>query len=191
MFTGIIAEAGRLEKITKISSLTKLEIASKIVYADVKVSDSIAVNGICLTVVKKDKGLIYFDAITSTVAVTNIKDAKRGDSVNLEPALKVGDKLGGHFVLGHIDTTAKLLRQIKHSDYWELVIDLPAAFRKFVIKNGSIALEGVSLTVKNISGRYPAVNIIPFTYENTNLKYKKTGALLNVEFDYLLKKNLA
>lgn len=187
MFTGIVAEVGRIEKIIKISSLTKLAVASKIVYTNADVSDSIAVNGVCLTVVKKDKGLLFFEAVASTVAGTNVKTVKAGDPVNLEAALKAGDKVGGHFVLGHADTTVKLVRKIKHGDYWELAVELPAAFRKFIVAKGSVALEGVSLTVKNISGRFFSVSVIPFTYDNTNLKYKKSGSPLNVEFDYLLK----
>jgi len=190
MFTGIIKEVGAVEKISREGSLMKLGIHSLSISKDVKLSDSIAVNGVCLTVARKEKDLIFFEAIATTFNSTNLKQLKKGELVNLEPALSLGDKLGGHFVLGHVDAELKLKRAVKRNGFWELETDLPAAFRKFIAENGSIAIEGISLTVKKVLPKTFTVNIIPFTYQETNLKYKKPGSRLNIEFDYLLKKTI-
>jgi riboflavin synthase len=187
MFTGIVLETAKIAGVSRSASLTRIKIASTAVFEVSEISDSIAVNGVCLTLVKKENSELVFEAIEDTIKKTNLKKIKITDYVNLEPALKVGDKLGGHFVLGHVDTTAKLIRVIKKSDCCILEIELLSQFRKYLVENGSIAIEGVSLTVKNVLTRYFTVNIIPFTFDNTNLKYKKSGDLLNVEFDYLLK----
>lgn len=187
MFTGIIKEVGRVQSLERRGSLTKLGVKSKIVYQEARSSDSISLNGACLTLIYKENGILIFEAVEPTLKVSNLKRLKRGDFVNLEPSLKVQDKLGGHFVLGHTEAEVKLRRIIKYKDYRRLEIELPALFRKFILENGSVALEGVSLTVKKILPRYFNVDIIPFTYENTNLKYKRAGSWLNIEFDYLLK----
>lgn len=190
MFTGIVKELGKVEKIACCSSILKISISSDSIFKEAEVSDSIALNGTCLTVAAKEKNILFFEAIASTFKNTNLKTLKRGEVVNLEPALKLGDKVGGHFVLGHVDAGLKLKRAVKRSGLFEMEVDLPAAFRKFITVNGSVAIEGVSLTVKKVLPRSFTANIIPFTFENTNLKYKKPGSLLNVEFDYLLKKSL-
>jgi riboflavin synthase len=187
MFTGIIKEIGEVEKIAKSNALTKIGVKVKAVFEETKVSDSISVDGVCLTVADKKKDILFFDAVKSTTEKTNLKRLKLRDFVNLEPALKMGDKLGGHFVLGHIDIEAKIKRIIKKNNYWHLEVNLPVDFRKYVIDNGSVSLNGISLTIKKVTPRFFTVDIIPFTYENTNLKYKRVGDWLNVEFDYLLK----
>lgn len=188
MFTGIIKEIGRIEKIAKSSALAKIGISSKAVFVSAVVSDSISVDGVCLTLTDKKNSTLYFDAVKSTTEKTNLKRLKLKDFVNLEPALKMGDKLGGHFVLGHVDCEAKLKSIIKKNNYWQLEINLPVDFRKYVIDNGSISLNGISLTVKKVTPCFFTVDIIPFTYENTNLKYKRVGDWINLEFDYLLKR---
>jgi riboflavin synthase len=188
MFTGIIKEVGRVQKLIKASGLTKLGISSKLIYQDTIISNSVACNGVCLTLINKERELLFFDAVKPTLDKTNLKFLKIGDYINLETSLKLQDKLGGHFVLGHIDTEAKLKKVIKKSQYWQLEIELPLVFRKFIVENGSIAIEGISLTVKKIMPHSFTVDIIPFTYANTNLKYKRIGDRLNLEFDCLLKK---
>ena len=187
MFTGIVKEIGKVSQISITTSLVKLGISSNVILKDAKPSDSIAVNGVCLTLVGKKNNLLFFEAISSTFKNTNIKRLKKGEFVNLEPALSLGEKIGGHFVLGHVDTELKLRRVIKRPDYFELEIELPPSFRKFIVANGSVAIEGVSLTVKKILPRIFTVNIIPFTFEHTTFKYKRSGDFLNIEFDYLLK----
>ncbi len=189
MFTGIVKEIGKAIQVSKTNSITKLGIESSVVAGEAKVSDSIAINGVCLTLVNKKNNLIFFEAISSTLKNTNIKRLRRGEYVNLEPALSLGEKVGGHFVLGHVDVEAKLRRVIKRSDFLELEIDLPSAFRKFIVVNGSIAIEGISLTVKKVLPKIFTVNIIPFTFDNTTLKFRKSSDFLNIEFDYLLKQS--
>lgn len=190
MFTGIVREIGKVKKIAKSGSSIKLEIESSVVLREANLSDSISVNGVCLTLSSKskNKNTLSFDAISSTLKNTNLKRLKKGDYVNLEPALSLGEKVGGHFVLGHIDTELKLRRLIKKSGHWQLEIDLPTLFRKNVLANGSIAIEGISLTIKKILPRTFTVDIIPFTFEFTTIRYKRIGDFLNIEFDYLLKK---
>ena len=177
-----------VEIIRRVGSSIKLGIKSSLVYKDAQVSDSIALDGTCLTLTSREKDLLLFDVIPSTLAKSNLKRLKKGDFVNLEPALKSDDKIGGHFVLGHVDSEVKLRRIVKYSSYWQLEIELPSSFRKFIVENGSVALEGISLTVKKILPRYFTLDIVPFTRDNTNLKYKKPGDWLNIEFDYLLKR---
>jgi len=188
MFTGIIKEVGIVEKVARVNSLIKLGIKSQVISKTAEKSDSIAVNGVCLTLIYKEKELLFFEAIASTLKNTNINRLKKGDLLNLEPALSLGDKVGGHFVLGHVDAELKLRTAIKKNSYWQLDVDLPSAFRKYIADNGSIALEGISLTVKKVFPKTFQTHIIPFTYEHTTLKLKRPGSFLNVEFDYLLKK---
>jgi len=190
MFTGIIKEVARVERIAKAGFLIKLAVKSIAVFKDVNLSDSISVNGVCLTLIHKKEDLLFFDAINSTLKNTNLKRLKKGDFLNLEPALNIGDKLGGHFVLGHVDAEVKLCKKVAKGNHWQLEMELPSQFRKFILENGSITIEGVSLTVKKILPRSFTVDIIPFTYNNTNLKYKKIGDWLNIEFDYLLKQRV-
>lgn len=187
MFTGIVKELGRIEKISKSSVLTKIGVKAKTIFEETAVSDSISVDGVCLTVTDKKNGVLFFDAVKSTTQKSNLKRIKLRDFVNLEPALKIGEKLGGHFVLGHVDVEAKIKRILKKSNYWQMEINLPANFRNYIIENGSVAINGISLTVKNVWPRFFTVDIIPFTYENTSLKYKRVGDWVNLEFDYLLK----
>ena len=190
MFTGIVREIGKVKKIAKSGSSIKLEIESIVILREANISDSISVNGVCLTLSSKskNKNTLSFDAISSTLKNTNLKRLKKGDYVNLEPALSLGEKVGGHFVLGHIDSALKLRRLIKKSGHCQLEIDLPSMFRKNILINGSIAIEGISLTIKKVLPRTFAVDIVPFTYENTTIRYKRIGNFLNIEFDYLLKK---
>ena len=187
MFTGIVREIGRVKKIIKGGSSIKLGIESSLVLSEANISDSISINGVCLTLSSKDKNILLFDAISSTLKNTNLKRLKKGNHVNLEPALSLGEKVGGHFVLGHVDAELRLRRLIKKSGHWQLEIDLPSAFRKNILANGSIAIEGISLTIKKVLPRTFTVDIVPFTFENTIIRYKRVGDFLNIEFDYLLK----
>ncbi|MCP4652359.1 MAG: riboflavin synthase [Candidatus Omnitrophica bacterium] len=188
MFTGIIKEIGSLKKVIKKGPLVTLGVHSKLICEDAHISDSIAVNGVCLTLIYKDNGLMFFEAVGPTLSRTTLKILKRGDLVNLESALKANDKLGGHFVLGHIDSETKLRRIIKRSDCCNLEFDLPQPLKKFIIANGSVAIDGVSLTVKKVIARVFTVSVIPFTYKHTTLKNKRVGSRLNLECDYLLKR---
>ena len=187
MFTGIIREIGKVKKIVKRGSSIKLGIESSLVLSVANISDSIAVNGVCLTLSSKDKNILLFDAISSTLNNTNLKRLKKDNYVNLEPALSLGEKVGGHFVLGHVDLELKIKKLIKKSGHWQLEIDLPSKFKNNILVNGSVSIEGISLTVKRVLPRTFTVDLVPFTYDNTTIKYKRVGNFLNIEFDYLLK----
>jgi len=186
MFTGIIKEVGRIRKIsTKRSNLWGVGLYSEKVYSQVAEGGSLSVNGVCLTVTKKERNLLYFDITSATLNISNLKYLKIGDYVNLEPSLSLGDKLEGHFVLGHIDTTAKIKKFTKIKNTASLEIEVPSGFKKYLIPKGSVAVEGISLTIAEVKNNSFKVNIIPYTLENTNLKYKRIGSFLNIEFDYL------
>lgn len=187
MFTGIVQETGIVNKVVKSSFSTKLAVRSVVLYADAAVSDSIAVNGVCLTVVSRENNLISFDAVAPTLEKTNLRALKPADCVNLEPALKVGDKLGGHFVLGHVDGVSRLKKITNFGNYRRLEFDLSMTLRKYVVENGSVALDGVSLTVKKVMARSFTVDIIPFTWDHTTLRLRRPGYAFNLECDYLLK----
>lgn len=187
MFTGIIKEVASVGRIKNKGSLSKLEVKSGLIFQQSSLSDSIAVNGVCLTLVEKDKTFLKFDVAAPTLADTNLKFLKPGEPVNLEPALEVGEKLGGHFVLGHVDSMSRVKRIVDKNGYWEFELHLPRQ-KKYLIEKGSVALDGISLTVKKVLSNSFTVDVIPFTYQQTNLKFKKPGSWLNLEFDYLLKK---
>lgn len=190
MFTGIIQEKAKVKFLRRNSRGICLGIICGKIYKDSHTGDSISVNGVCLTLTKKLSGTMFFDVVTSTVKKTNIPLLRAGDYVNIEPALKLGDRLGGHFLLGHIDGVLRLEKIKKTSGFVSFIIELPKHFRKNIVTNGSVGIEGVSLTVKNISSKNFTVDIIPFTYKHTNLSSKRVGSLLNVEFDYLLKREV-
>ncbi|MCM8823196.1 MAG: riboflavin synthase [Candidatus Omnitrophica bacterium] len=191
MFTGIIQEVGRIKKINKKAGLWQIVIESFKVSKEVNLGDSVAVNGVCLTVVDKKGDLIFFDVVKNTLDTTNLKRLKIGSYVNLEPSLKVGDKLGGHFVLGHIDSELKIKNINSTAHYRLLSIVFPLMFKRHLVDKGSIALEGISLTVQKVFTNYFTVSIIPHTLRATNLRYKKVGDWLNAEFDYLLKSKIS
>jgi len=188
MFTGIIREVGTVKKIERKSSLWKIGIASEVIRQEAGEGDSISVNGVCLTVVENKNTCLFFEAVKPTLAISSLKRLRTGSFVNLEPSLAVGDKLGGHFVLGHIDCEGRVKRITKQKNYslWE--ISVPAKFKKFAIEKGSIAIEGISLTIASCSVNSLKVNIIPYTLAHTNLCKKHAGEWVNIEFDYLLKK---
>ena len=185
MFTGIVKEVGRIKKISKRSDLWEIGLYSEKVYSQVARGGSVSVNGVCLTVTRKERSLLYFDITSATLNISNLKYLKIGDYVNLEPSLSLGDRLEGHFVLGHIDTTAKVKKFTKIKNTALLEIEVPSDFKKYLIPKGSVAVEGISLTIAEIKNNSFRVNIIPYTLENTNLKYKRIGSFLNIEFDYL------
>ncbi len=189
MFTGIVKEVGKVDKVTGNNAFIKLGIKSFEIFKDAEVSDSIGINGACLTLIEINKDVMFFEAIASTLKHTNIKRLKKGHLVNLEPALTMDGKFGGHFVLGHVDAELKLNKILNKKDFWELEVDLPNKFRKYVLNNGSITIDGLSLTIKKVLSRSLTVHIVPYTYKSTTLSYKKTGDWLNIEFDYLLKHN--
>ena len=183
MFTGIIEELGRVQAVTT----DKISIKATIVTKDVKIGDSIAVNGVCLTVTGFNQ--IGFDADVSpeTMRVTTIGKLKTGDFVNLERAMPANGRFGGHIVSGHIDGTGKVVNIKKEADFCIMEFDVPSVLSKYIVKKGSITINGISLTVADIKDNRITIAVIPHTYENTNLQYLHIIDYVNIETDIIAK----
>jgi len=185
MFTGIIKETGKIKKITDKVHDIEFEVSSSVLLKDVKTGDSIAINGVCLTVKSFNGDSFAFDVSSNTLAHTNLGGLKTGDMVNLEDSLTPSDKLGGHFVSGHIDCTAKISHIEKTGRAYEITFELPIEAAPFITKRGSVAVDGISLTVTEAAGDSFKVVIIPHTFENTILGNKRAGSSVNIEVDIL------
>jgi len=183
MFTGIIEETGRVIQLKKTAFGGVLRISSD--YRDIEIGESVAVNGACLTVVDFSDGIMTFEVSPETFRRTNLGSLRRNEIVNLERALRADSRLGGHFVLGHVDFTSKILSFLPRGKHRELIIGIPGEMRKFFVEKGSVAVDGISLTVNYIRGNSISINIIPHTYENTNLRIRRAGDLVNVEVDII------
>jgi len=185
VFTGIIKETGTIKQITDKGQDIEFEVISSVLIKDVKTGDSIAINGICLTVKSFNGDSFTFDVSSSTLAHTNLAELKTGDKVNLEDSLTPSDKLGGHFVSGHIDCTAKVIGIEIIGRAYEITFDLPSEAAPFITERGSVAIDGTSLTVTEVAGDSFKVVIIPHTFENTILGNKSTGSSVNIEVDMI------
>lgn len=187
MFTGIIEETGTVEKIAPGRKAIALTIRAATATRGLKTGGSLAVNGCCLTATKiggKSK-LVQFDLLQETWQRTNFQSLKPGSLVNLERPMRAGGEFGGHFVTGHIDGTGKIIRWEKSGADHVLDIAAPENVMRYVIEKGSIAIDGISLTVANVSKKHFRVWIIPHTFEATNLRHRKTGDAVNLEADLL------
>ena len=185
MFTGLIEEVGKLKNIqSKVGGL-EITVEAEKVLEDSKVGDSIAINGICLTITEIGENQFKFDVSQETINRSNIKYLKIGDYLNLERALRLSDRLGGHIVQGHVDTTGRIHSIIPKGEHTEFQISFPEEFRKLVIPKGSIAIDGISLTINEIKGNIISLNIIPHTIQSTNLQFRKQNDIVNIEFDIL------
>ena len=185
MFTGIIKETGIIKKITDKVQDIEFEVNSAILIKDIKTGDSIAINGVCLTVKCFSGDSFTFDVSSNTLARTNLGELKTGDMVNLEDSLTPSGKLGGHFVSGHIDCTARITNIGKAGRAYEISFDLPSEAAPFIAERGSVAIDGISLTVTEVAGCSFKVVIIPHTFENTILGNKGPGSSVNIEVDML------
>jgi len=186
MFTGIVTEIGEVKSIQKRSSSFRLGIKCEKVGKDMGIGGSIAVNGVCLSITEK-KDVLYFDVVGNTENKTNLGNLTRGEKVNLESALKQGDDISGHMVSGHVDSMRKIKKSQKSADGWILDIEMLPVDTKYLIPRGSVAVDGVSLTVSEVSRGYFRIFLIPHTLKNTTLQFKKAGNFVNIEFDMLAK----
>jgi riboflavin synthase len=187
MFTGIIEETGRVVAFTEGPDSWRLQIAAELVPADVKLGDSVAVNGCCLTVTKFDAGHLWFDVLAETRRLTNFAQLAPESLVNLERSLRADTRLGGHFVSGHIDAPGRVeVFEARGKDHY-LKVRLPAGGARYLVYKGSIAIDGVSLTVAEVADDTFSVWLIPHTLAVTNLRSKKAGDTVNLEFDLLAK----
>lgn len=185
MFTGLIEELGEVSTIETQGSILRLQIFAKKVLDKTKVSDSIAVNGVCLTVVNQEEDSFFVDVIRSTLEITSLGFLRIGAKVNLERAMKLSDRLGGHYCTGHVDTLGLITQIEKVEGSYNLTVSYDVSYGKYVLPKGSIALDGVSLTVVSNTNQSCIVSIIPHTLEETHLHAKEVGESLNIEFDYL------
>lgn len=187
MFTGIIEEVGQVVAFNRGGSAWSLQIASRVVPADVKLGDSVAVNGCCLTVVRHDAGNLWFDVLEETRRLTSFNELQPGSAVNLERSLQPAGRMGGHFVTGHVDALGRVeVFEPRGKDHY-LKVSVPAGLGRYLVYKGSIALDGISLTVAETEGDSLAVWLIPHTLAATNLRDKKAGSGINLEFDLLAK----
>lgn len=184
MFTGIIEATGLVKSVQHNGSNVELWIESNITH-ELKIDQSVAHNGVCLTVVEMKGDAYRVTAVDETLRKTNLGTWKAGDIVNLERSLKVGSRLDGHFVQGHVDATAKCIEKQILEGSWLFRFQFPAEYAALVIEKGSICINGVSLTVFNVGKDECTVTIIPYTYEHTNFKTIEKGSLVNIEFDVL------
>lgn len=185
MFTGLIEEVGQIKQISKKTDGVNLTVRCNKVIEGTKIGDSIAVNGVCLTVVNIDRDSLAFEVSQETLKRSNISNLKVMEPVNLERAMIAGGRFGGHIVQGHIDTTGYIISIKPAVNHTELSIQIPTSYTDYVIEKGSIAIDGISLTINYIKENNIYLNIIPHTLENTNLKFRKVGDLVNLEFDIL------
>lgn len=183
MFTGIIEEIGKIRNITNNS----IDIVCKDVLEGTKIGDSISVNGVCLTVTAFFNDRFKADVSSETFNVTALKLLKTGSLVNLERAMPANGRFGGHIVSGHIDGMGKVVELSSENEFFTLIIELPDELLKYTVKKGSIAVNGISLTIAQIDEQKIKLAIIPHTFENTSLKELKSGSFVNIENDITAK----
>lgn len=185
MFSGIIADAGLIKSVHDREGGLRLTVATEVLgMDDVQVGDSIAVNGVCLTVVQIDGNDFVVDVSRETLNCTTGLEAN-GKHVNLEKAMRLSDRLGGHLVSGHVDGVGEVVAFNDIGESWRLVVRAPEALSKYIATKGSITINGVSLTVNRVAGHEFEVNLIPHTLEVTTLNELKTGARVNLEIDLI------
>ena len=187
MFTGIVEELGEVVAVEPLQDASRLTVRGPVVTSDAGHGDSISVNGVCLTVVTSADGTFTADVMAETLRRSSLGDVAVGSPVNLERAVRVSDRLGGHVVQGHVDGTGTI-EQVAPDEHWTVVrISLPEDLRRYVVEKGSITVDGVSLTVSRIEGGWFEVSLIPTTLSLTTLGAKGVGDAVNLEVDVMAK----
>ena len=187
MFTGIIKNKGKVLSIVKKDKGYEFKISSNLVFSKKNIGTSISINGVCLTLIKFLNKNLFFFISYSTFQITNFKYLKKNSTVNLEKSLKFGDEIAGHFVQGHIDTVGKVISLKKLAKTWTFLIKVESKFSHLLVDKGSITIDGISLTiVKSLKNQFTLV-VIPHTLKLTNIISLKTGDVVNVEFDIVIK----
>jgi len=187
MFTGIIQEVGKVKEITRFTDFAQIEITCGQVLSKLNIGDSIAVNGVCLTATKINTVSFEADVMIKTLELTSLGKLSNSDLVNLELAMLASDRFGGHFVQGHVDAVAVVTKTLVTKDWTQIQIKVSPDLLKYIVAQGSICLDGVSLTVGEVVQDLISVWLIPKTLEKTNFADKKIGDVLNVEVDLLVK----
>ncbi len=185
MFTGLVEGTGEITALRPTADGLRLSATAPFDLAEVKLGDSIAVSGPCLTVVEITNRTFTVEVSAETVSRTNLSYKRQGARVNLERALRLGDRLGGHIVSGHIDCVGEVVKKAAGTHHMQLVVRLPKFWSRYVIDKGSIALDGISLTVNSCINNEVSLNIIPFTAHHTTLNDLRVGDHLNIETDII------
>jgi len=184
MFTGIVETLGEVAEVKPTPAGFRLRVTTPL-SLEVKPGDSVAVNGVCLTVVSADAFGIHMDVSPETLRVSALGALKRGTSVNLERPLRSDGRIDGHFVQGHVDATGSIEEMRRDGDAWWVTIKFPPSLAAQIVRKGSIAVDGISLTVAGVDDRRFDVQVIPYTWEHTNLRFVKVNDLVNLECDML------
>ena len=187
MFTGIVEEIGKIERISPIQGGCSIKIKSNKIIDDLSVNDSVCIDGVCLTVTKKDSSFFFADAVGATLEKTTFGNLKTGSFVNLERSLKLSDRLGGHLVQGHVNGIGNISEIKKLGENYLVKVVIPQQLEKYLIKEGSIAINGISLTIADLNTNEISISIIPHTWQNTNFNSKKVADEVNIEIDILAK----
>jgi riboflavin synthase len=193
MFTGLIQETGEIAELQRVAgekkTLTRITVKAKQIPSELRTGDSVAVSGVCLTALEIGEQQFSADLAQETLERTSLQKLKPGSLVNLELPARAQDRMGGHVVQGHVDGTGKIasLEKIKYRDDWRLVVEIPQELEQYVVPQGSITVEGISLTVAEIAGGRVEIAIIPHTWQATNLRALRAGDPVNIEVDVLAK----
>lgn len=185
MFTGLIEEVGVVQDVRALGQGRRLTIQGEKTLEDLAVDASIAINGCCLTAVDVGKDTFLVDAVEETLSKTTTGRLQKGDAVNLERAMRLSDRLGGHLVLGHVDGVGEIRSIEQRTTSWWMGIRIPTELLRYVIPVGSIAVDGVSLTAADVKGETIFVSIIPHTWQRTNLSKRRVGDAVNIETDMI------
>lgn len=185
MFTGIIEEVGTIRDLRFMSQGATITVAAERIAAGLKTGDSISVNGVCLTATRMGSDFFVCDISAETLRVSSYKQAKQGNRVNLERSLMVGDRLGGHFVLGHVDGIGRLIAKMTSGEGFGMSFDFPRELERYLVYKGSISVNGISLTISSLVKGVFSVAVIPHTFESTNLNELIIGDRVNLEVDIL------
>ena len=187
MFTGLIEEIGQIVSVNRHEHLVDITIEAHTVFDDLSIGDSITINGACLSVTSIGDNAFTVQAVDETINRTTLGNLKRGSSVNLERALRVGDRLGGHLVQGHVDSTGRVTSVRKTGNNLLISIAADPGFERYIVEKGSITIDGISLTVTYVRGGEFGVSIIPHTTAVTTLQHARIGDRVNLETDILAK----
>lgn len=185
MFTGIVKDVGAVTTLERRGEEALLKVRTSLDMMQMAVGDSIAVNGACLTITTMEADVFSADVSAETIKRTNLGKLKPGDAVNLEPALRLSDFLGGHLVLGHIDGTGRIVGKIPGTSSIVFLFEVERDLSRYIVEKGSVCVEGVSLTVNRCEGSRFYINMIPHTAERTTLGLKKVGDVVNIETDII------
>jgi riboflavin synthase len=186
MFTGLVETLGTVRRIDRTADGCELTVAAAFA-AELAVGESVSVNGACLTVVSSDADSFRFQAGPETLLRTNLGELAVGDRVNLERALRVGDRVGGHFVQGHVDAVGRVAERAQQGEYFTVWFSCPAELTELIVPKGSVAIDGISLTPVDVTAGRFSVMLIPHTLGQTTLGFKQPGAAVNLEADMLAK----